>query len=235
MPDLTLEEVLAKARDDPRIVGVFLGGSRGKGAKVRPDSDYDVRVVIAEEDDELFRELDTERGVPVEVAVMTLEELRGYKEWDRPTLTHTRALVDKTGEIQRLIDERGRLSAAEAERIASTALDGYMNSLYRSLKRPGLGGRIHAGESVGHLLVCLFALEGRVRPFHDYLAWELETHPLEGLPADRLLGLIDRALSGEPAPQRELFRMVEPHVRVRGLGAVVVSWDPDVPFMRGEP
>jgi len=166
MPDLTFEEVLGKARDDPRIVGLFLGGSRGKGANVRPDSDYDVRVVIAEEDEELFRELDTERGVPVEVAVMTLEELRAYKQWDRPTLTHTQALVDKTGEIQRLIDEQGRLSAAEAERIPPLALDAYMNSLYRSLKRPGLGGRIHAAESVGHVLVCLFALEGRVRPFH---------------------------------------------------------------------
>lgn len=235
MPDLTLEELLAKARADPRIVGLFLGGSRGKGANVRPDSDYDVRVVIEHQDEELYQELDTDRGVPVEVAVMTLEEFRAYKEWDRPTLTHTKALVDKTGEIQRLIDEKGRLSAAEAERVPPLALDGYMNSLYRSLKRPGLAARIHAAESVGYLLTCLFALEGRVRPFHDYLAWEVETHPLEGWPADRLLGLIERALSGEPDPQRELFRAVEPHVRAHGLGEVVDSWEPDVPFMRGEP
>lgn len=232
---MTFDELLARARADPRIVGLFLGGSRGKGANVRPDSDYDVRVVLATEDEEAFRDYDTPRGVPVEVAVTTVEKLQNIQEWDRYTLTHTKALIDKTGEIQQLLDQKGRLAEAEAGPRARGALDAYMNSLYRSLKRPGLAARIHAAESVGHLLTTLFALEGRVRPFHDYLAWELENHPLEGWPADWLLGHIERVLDGGADEQRALFREVEPHVRARGLGDLVDSWEPDVPFMRGEP
>jgi hypothetical protein len=231
---MTFEDLLAKAEEDPRIVGLFLGGSRGKDANVRADSDFDVRVVLAETDDALFTELDTERGVPVEVAVMTLEEFRAYPDWDRPTLTHTRALVDKTGEIQRLIDEKGRLSESEAPEVARQSLDGYMNALYRGLKRAGPARRIYAAESVGWLLTCVFALEGRVRPFHDYLAWELEHHPLQGWPADELLRLIESALDGAPESQRELFRYVEPRVRAGDLGDVVDSWEPDLAFMRGE-
>jgi hypothetical protein len=220
---LRFEELLEQARADRRVVGLFLGGSRGKGANVRPDSDYDVRVVGD------AGHFGTPRGLPVEVAVMSLDRFRDYPEWDRYTLTHTTALIDRTGEIQRVIDEKGRLSDEEKERIPQPALDAYMNSLYRGLKRPdGLGGRLHAAESLGHLLTCLFALEGRVRPFHDCLEWELVHYPLEGWDSADLL----RSLEGD---QRDLFRKVEPHVRVHGLGDVVDAWEPDVPFMRGTP
>jgi hypothetical protein len=225
MQDLTFEELVERARADDRVVGLFLGGSRGKGANVRPDSDYDVRIVGDAED------FGTPRGVPVEVAVMNLDRFRAYPEWDRYTLTHTRAVIDRTGEIQRVIDEQGRLTDAEAAERAPLALDAYINSFHRSLKRPGLGSRIHAADSAGHLLVCLFALEGRLRPFHDYLAWELEHHPLQGWDSVELLRLIERALDGDG---HELFRRVDAHVREHGLGDVVDGWEPDVPFMRGE-
>ena len=220
MPDLTFEEVVERARTDEGVVGLFLGGSRGKGANVRPHSDYDVRVVGA------AAELATPRGSHVEVAVLPLERFRDYPEWDRYTLTHTRAVVDKTGEIQRVIEEKGRLSEAEGERIPPLALDAYMNSLYRGLKRPdGIGARLHAAEADASLLTCLFGLECRVRPFHDYLEWELENYPLEGW--DDLVGLLE-------GDQHALFRRVEAHARKHGLGAVVDAWEPDVAFMRGE-
>ncbi len=220
MQDLTYEKLVERARADDRVVGLLLGGSRGKAANVRPDSDYDVRIVGDAAD------LETPRGSHIEVAVMPLERFRDYPEWDRYTLTHTQPVIDRTGEIQRVVDEKGRLSDAEAAERAPAALDAYLNSLYRGLRRPGgLGGQLHHADSIGHLLTCLFALEGRVRPFHDYLEWELEQYPLEGW--DDLLNLLE----GE---QHELFRRVEAHVRARGLGAVVDSWEPDVPFLRGE-
>ena len=223
MSNLTFKEVVEQARADDRFVGLFLGGSRGKRADVRPDSDYDVRLVVTAP----VPELDGPRGQHVDVGVMTLDRFRDYPEWDRYTLTRTKALVDKTGEIQRVIDEKGRLSEEETNSIPPLALDAYMNSLYRGLKRPaGMGGRLHEAESVAHLLTCLFALEGRVRPFHDYLEWELEDYPLEGW--DDLLSLLE----GDP---RVLFRRVEAHVRARGLGDVVDGWEPDVPLMRGQP
>ena len=220
MSDLTFEGVVERARADERVVGLYLGGSRGKGANVRPDSDYDVRIVGDAPD------LATARGAHVEVAVMPLERFRNYPEWDRYTLAHTQPVVDKTGELQRVIEEKGRLSEEEAERIPPIALDAYMNSLYRGLKRPGvIGGRLHEAEAAADVLTLLFALEGRVRPFHDYLEWELDNYPLEGW-GDLLV-----LLEGE---QRALFRRVEPHVRAHGLGDVVDSWEPDVAFMRGE-
>lgn len=234
MPDLSFEQLVERARADDRVSGLFLGGSRGKGANVRPDSDYDVRLVLVQPDADAFREYDTPRGVSVEIAVLTLDELCAVKEWDRYTLTHSRALVDKTGEVQRLIDEQGRLTPGEAAERAPLALDAYMNSLHRSLKRPDLAARLHAAESVVHFLTCLFALESRLRPFHDYLAWELENHPLDGWPADELMAHIEAVLSGEARPQQELFRRAEQHVRRFWLGDVVDSWEPDVPHMRGE-
>lgn len=237
MQDLTFEELVERARADDRVVGLFLGGSRGKGANVRPDSDYDVRLVVtkAEDDFEVAQEYATRRGARVEVAILSFERLLKLPEWMRYELTHTRALVDKNGRVQKVIDEKGRFGDVEGMEVALAAFDGYMNSLYRSLKRPGLAARIHAGESVGHLLTSLFALEGRIRPYHDYLEWELDNHPLEDWSADQLLGLIASALSGEPEPQRELFRRVEPHAQAAGLGSGIDSWEPDVPFMRGEP
>ncbi len=67
---------------------------------------------------------------------MPLERFRDYPEWDRYTLTHTEPVIDRTGEIQRVIDEKGRLSDEEKASIPPLALDAYMNSLYRGLKRP---------------------------------------------------------------------------------------------------
>ena len=47
MQDLSYEKLVERARADDRVVGLLLGGSRGKAANVRPDSDYDVRIVGA--------------------------------------------------------------------------------------------------------------------------------------------------------------------------------------------
>ena len=149
MQGLSFEELVARTRADDRVVGLFLGGSRRKGANVRPDSDYDVRLVVTAP----VPELDRPRGEHVDVGVMRLDRFRAYPEWDRYTLTRTKALIDKTGEIQRVIDDKGRLSEEETKSIPPLALDAYMNSLYRGLKRPaGIGGRLHVAESVAHLL-----------------------------------------------------------------------------------
>jgi hypothetical protein len=41
-------------------------------------------------------------------------------------------------------------------------------------------------------------------------------------------------LTGEPAAQRELFNGIEPLARREGFGDVIDSWEPDVPWLRGE-
>jgi len=59
------------------------------------------------------------------------------------------------------------------------------------------------------LLDVVFALAGRVRPYHKYLPGELCEHPLAGWPSDVLLPLLERTLDGEPAAIRKTFARVE--------------------------
>ncbi|WP_148613148.1 hypothetical protein [Nocardioides rubriscoriae] len=61
-------------------------------------------------------------------------------------------------------------------------LDGFVNFAYRALNsdrdgRP-LERRLDSAEAVAWLLDTVFVMEGRVRPYNKYLAWELHEHPL---------------------------------------------------------
>jgi hypothetical protein len=112
-------------------------------------------------------------------------------------------------------------------------LDGYINSLYRSLKshrdgRPELA-HLDAAESVPYLLTALFALDRRVRPYNKYLRWELERHPLSDPRWSVNLLLVDlrRIIAdGDPSAQpatasgpRGPFSGVARHWgRARGVG-----------------
>jgi hypothetical protein len=55
----------------------------------------------------------------------------------------------------------------------------------------------------------IFTLEGRVRPYHEYLPWELRRHPLADWHADELLALLTATLDGDPAAIRATFERVE--------------------------
>ena len=139
-----------------------------------------------------------------------------------------RPMIDRTGEIQRVIDEKGRLRDAGGEvEPAPLALDAYMNSLYRGLKRPaGIGGRLHAsgGDGPPPHAACSRSRAACGRSTTTS-SGSSSTTRCEGW--DDLLALLE-------GDQHELFRRVETHVRARGLGDVVDSWEPDVPFMRGD-
>ncbi len=45
---MTFEDLLREAEADPDVVGIVLGGSRGKGALVTERSDHDVWVIVRE-------------------------------------------------------------------------------------------------------------------------------------------------------------------------------------------
>ena len=120
-------------------------------------------------------------------------------------------------------------------------LDHYVNQLYRSLKnfrdgRP-IAARLDAAEEVQPLLNALFALhDGRLRPFHKYLQWELETYPLDRLPwasdvfLEKLPAILD---SADPDLQREIFRKIETLFRAAGHDAIFDTWGVALPFIRG--
>jgi predicted nucleotidyltransferase len=242
--DEAYAELRALARRDPNVVGLFLGGSRGKGLATE-HSDYDVYVIVVRKVGEYRRRFPFRHGDDPEIIVLSLAEFRRHAavgselEWNRYNFAHVRAELDKTGEIQQLLNEKGSLPQEAARGIAAEALDGYINQSYRSAKnfRDGdaLAARFDAAESVAYFLVTLFALHERVRPYNKYLRWELEQHPLPGEEwrAARLLPTLEAVVAGDLDAQRVLFRALERLARERGHGEVVHAWGDDVAWLRG--
>jgi len=241
------EELVALARREDDVLGLVLGGSRGKGPFVHAESDYDAYLIVR--DPEAYRKrFPTRHGDPVQVIVLTLDELEAHAEvgsdteWNRYTFAHLDPVVDKTGgRLAQIVEEKGRLAPDGARLIAAEALDGYVNMYYRSAKNARLGlalaARLDAAESVPYLLTALFALAERVRPYNKYLEWELERFPLPGEPwaAARLLPALERIVAtGDVDEQQRLFRDVERLARERELGDVIDGWEPDVAWLRGD-
>lgn len=245
----TFARLVADAQGDEGVLGLFVFGSRGRGVVTDESSDYDVAVILR--DDSALAAFDERwpyrHGADVEVATATIDDLRehasigGEQEWARYQYAHLTPLVDKTaGELQRIIDAKERIPDHLRDRVVRPALGAYLNSTYRSLRNASVGllraARLDAAESIPPLLIVIFGLEGRVRPFNKYLEWELRHHPLAN--ADwtpgRLLGLIDSVILGNARSQNELFKSVEHAARSAGYGDEIEGWEPDVPWLRGE-
>jgi len=232
------EDLLQRAQADDNVVGLILAGSRGPGIFATDRSDFDTYLILRSPDDD-WR---AGHGSPVEVWPMTLDDFRRHAlvgdpdDWNRPTFLYARVEIDKLdGEVRQLVEQKSRLMPDEVGGIVPKALDGYINSLYRSLKNQVAGreleGRLDALESLPPLLTTAFALEGRVRPFNKYLRHELEQRALPTVGLDAI-GRIAR----EPTPdaQRAIFRDIESRARDAGFGSVVDGWDPDVSWLRGD-
>jgi hypothetical protein len=232
-----LDALLEEARRDENVIGVVVFGSRGKGAFITEQSDWDVLVVVRElRGNRPFR-----RGDRLETVEVTLDALRNPPAWNRYSLTWLEPQLDKTGEVAAALREAVEVDPAGA----AEPLGGYVNPYYRSAKNAAIGLKLaallDAQESIGRLLEFLFAAHGRVRPYNKWLAWEFEQHPLPEpscnlqLGANELLPRLERiARTGDLAEQQALFRDVEAFGRERGLGATIDAWEPDVPQLRGE-
>jgi hypothetical protein len=243
------DSLLEAARLDARVVGMVLTGSRGRGVFVHPASDWDVRLVVRDEDmSECTGRFATPHGSLIEVVVFSLTEFTeqgavgSATEWDRYSYAHAEVLIDKLdGRIGRLVAEKAVLPTDAAPQIASRALDTYINSYYRSKKngRSGLTIEAHldAVESISPLLTALFAVQGRLRPYNKFLRWELENFPLDGdtWNAEALLPRLQTIVAtGDLGEQERMFCDVEETVRKLGFGEVVEGWEPDVAWLRGE-
>ena len=220
--DVLFQETLARARVDPNIVGLYLGGSRGKGAATI-HSDYDCDIVVL---DEVSLEYRTRFGgddAGFNLGVFGLSEFKAYaaigssREWDRYNFAHVRAHVDKLdGEIQRLIEDKAKMPAETAATRLPLTLDAYINFAYRSCKnaRDGraLAAQLDAAESANHLLDLVFLLHTRLRPYNKYLEWELAHWPLENLPwATRdFLSLVSAVAHGDLRGPADRLRGASP-------------------------
>jgi hypothetical protein len=236
--DQIYQEIVSSAEADPNVLGFVLGGSRGKGFATE-HSDYDCAMVVRDEAFELY--LARMRGLPpsLDVGVYTLQQFAehaawgGASAWDRYNWAHLRAQVDKTGgEIQTLIDEKGKIPADVVCEFIGSELDRYINQVYRSIKclRDGneIGYRFEAADSVRPLLDVIFAVhDRRLRPYYKYLEWELTEFPLHKFPwaAGELLEMLRAILAtGSYQAQQQIFREVERVLRGEGCGEVFDGW-----------
>lgn len=238
--------IYQRALRDAFVIGLFLSGSRGKGFE-SPYSDYDIRIVFAE-DIELDRAASPytalEQSQVIELCYTTLEKFRAYAEfgskdaWDRYSFAHVKALIDKTGTLQPLIDAKGKLPEEKRLSYLHGGLDTFVNSVYRSLKCHRvdnvLGAKLEAVTGVPYLLNVVFGLEGRHAPYLGYLERELKAYPLESFPlkADALLELVSEiADSGSISAQQQLMRTIEPLCKNEGMADVFDAWEEDYPWL----
>ena len=240
----TYEMLLKRARDDPAILAFWLGGSRGMG-RATPHSDWDIGIIVADDAYEAFsRELGLEDSFQadwrpgVDLMIRTFPMFEAFPGWRpeergyRYAFAHLKALIDKTGRAQPLIDAKARVPLEEVARFIHDSLDHALNQAYRGLKclRDGLpdASRLEAAEGVNPYFDAVFALHGgRLRPYYKYLRWELETWPLTQLPAGDA-ALMDRALgvvgSGGGPALSALLAEAGPAFRASGYGAAYDGW-----------
>jgi hypothetical protein len=240
-------ELLERAKADPEILAFWLDGSRGKG-RAGPGSDYDCTLIVADEAFAAYHEAFRRYGRPdIQCQVMTMAGFEAYAAWGSDTawarynFAHLKAEVDKTGQVQALIEAKSKAPDEAVEGFIEDSIDHWINQVYRSLKcfRDGqaLAARLEAAEGVPPLLNALFALHGgRLRPYAKYLEWELEEFPLEHLPwtpAAFLEKLGDILDTGDIAAQRDLIQGLAPIFRAAGYRAVLDSWDEAWPWLLG--
>jgi predicted nucleotidyltransferase len=238
--------VLGRAQTDPEVIGVVVFGSRAAGPFATATSDVDCFIVLADDAIDPDR-WHTNHGDPVEIWAIQLAAFGDHAlpgsgtEWNRPAFLRARVDLDRLdGEIERIVERKRRLTAAEAGTTTRTALGEYLNSLFRALRNleggRTLEGRLDAVECVGPMLTAAFAFEGRVRPFNKWLRFELAAEPLA---EPKLAGLATIAdlIVASPTPDRirDAFRRMEAVARRRGFGDVVDGWEPDVAWLRGGP
>jgi hypothetical protein len=193
--------VTAAAADD-RVLAVLLAGSRAHGVEDER-SDYDVCVVATER-------LPREQRGDLDIAYWTLEDLEPVGWWT-PGVVYAKVLLDKTGTLPALLERLSRAAAGDP----AAHYDAYLNSFVRSTRAwergDELGARIHAAESLAWLAKTLFALDGRVAPYHDRLFVHLDR---EWLPAFREI-----ARSADTAAQRALQDRVQALMEAHGIRA----------------
>ncbi len=160
-------------------------------------------------------------------------------EWNRYNFAHLKALVDKNGEIQKLIDEKGRIPKERVRIYVSSKLNAYINSVYRSLKclrdNNAIGARLDAADSVRFFLNVIFGLEGRITPYYKYLEWELQEYPLKkfGTNPKELVSLLLRILEdADVKMQNRLFELTEMACRRETYGRVFNDWGTDLDWIK---
>lgn len=233
------QSVLKDCTENENIIGLFLGGSRGKSEDfVTQNSDMDVYVIVSNSAPEETKErMRSYLSDSFEIRVFSLSELKehanwgGSHEWDRYNFTHNKPVIDKTGELVKIMEEKGILPENVKQSIIKDSLDSYINQVYRSAKyyRDGkeIAGYLDAVESLPFLMTALYALEGRLKPYNKYFEWELRNYPLKFLPSNTdefITDYLDISRTGNFEKQAKIFRAVKNIFIEQGYKNIFDEW-----------
>lgn len=244
----TFDELRTALDADARVVGLVLGGSRGKGCETE-ESDWDVYVIAV--DDAAAEAVAAELGeLPAHLELCQCVGVDSFarhagvgdpQEWNRYAFAHVTPVIDRLGgAVGELCRAKELVPPDVAHARAGGLLDAYANARYRAAKSHRAGradaARLDAAESLPHLLALAFTAEGRARPYNAYLTWELERHPLVGrwLPTQDWPATLLGVAAGDEELAAAVFRRVEAEARARDLGDVLDAWGADsLRVMRG--
>ena len=141
-PESEYRQLLARAEADPDVLAFWLGGSRSMG-KATEYSDYDCCFVVAQDAYAAFKaelglrdhhQMDWRPGI--DLVAITFPILEAWPGRDY-TFAHLKALVDKTGRAQPLIDAKGCVPEAEVEGAIHDALDHVVMHTHQARGRAG--------------------------------------------------------------------------------------------------
>ena len=237
------KKIYEEAKEDPNIIGFFLSGSRGKGFQTKY-SDYDTYIIVKDIVVKEYKERYPIRKYEgIDLVVFSYSEFKKFASWGsseafyRYSFSHVKALIDKNGKIQCILDELAKVPKNHLSKFIAGALDGYVNFLYRSLKciRDGdiEAARLEAAFSIPYFLDVIFAIHnGRLRPYYKYLKWELETFPLVKIPmkTDEIIKSLMKILSSaDYKAQQKFLKITEQILRKEGFRHVFDSWGDDFP------
>jgi len=235
-------------RDDPTIVGLVLSGSAARGMATER-SDVDVYVVRDDDEDREKRSTTAIDEIPISLADLEQVDRYGTGDWYfRWSFAYAQVLRDETGgRVAEAVRRQATVDDDEQRWVLvdQDRLDGYVNFVYRALKshRDGrlLEARLDAAESLPWLLDVVFALAGRLRPYHKYLPWELREHPLacSEWSAATFLPELELMLAGDAAALRRTFAVVDREVRAWDAahatavcGDLVDGWGSELEILR---
>ena len=230
------ETILKEAKENDDILGLILSGSRGKEFE-NEYSDYDIQIIAKDEAVEALKQK-YKNVENMDLSVSPLSDFKKHSEWgspeawDRYDYAHIKILVDKTGELQKLVKEKGCIPPDKLGAFIDWNIDAYVNGVYRSVKcvrnKNSFGAHIEASNSMLDLLTLVFALNGRLRPFLGYTEKELEKYQLEHLPWTPMefIEKIKKVLeTADLATQQELLIGMEKMCRAMGHGHMFDGWE----------
>jgi|SRR3989344_3344324 len=231
--DLVVKRLSLKSE----VSGLYLGGSRAKGYHDER-SDYDLWVIV--DDKSIISSLSEEikqlnLHPDVGVVFKTISDLKEYIKWGRHdawvrySFTDTKPLLDKKGQLQKLIDKIGTYPRKYQAGLVNGALGAYQNSLYRSIKahyrEKKFAALTEAGRSLEHLIAALFVLHLRFKPYNDYLEKEINKLELIGdLRNDLMERFLEIITTANPKEQWKLKLDVEKIFRNNGFSEAFDEW-----------